>query len=86
MGAGIERKYYVFALRAFSDITATIVVPAVLVVVLRYAAHITGTLFYVLLAVAFVGTALILRRKMKLYGDAFEQLNQASGGDGSPRR
>lgn len=83
MAAGIERKYYVFAVRAFTDITATILVPAVVVLVLRYVVGVEGTGFYVALVVAFVVSAVVLWRKMKTYGEAFTQLADR---DGSARR
>lgn len=85
MGAGLERKYYVFALRAFSDVTATIVLPAAVVLVLKHVAHVNGIAFYALLTIAFIGTAITLWRKMKMYGAAYEQLNQASDRNGSTR-
>lgn len=83
MGTGLERKYYVFALRALSDITATIFLPVAVVLVCKYLLHIEGPLFYVLLGLAFAGTTLVLWRKIKIYGERFEKL---SSGNGSARR
>lgn len=74
MGAGNERKYYVFALRVFSDITATIMVPVAVVLTLKYVAHINGTWFYVLLGGSFLATAWALWRKMKDYAAAYDKL------------
>lgn len=74
MGAGNERKYYVFAIRAFSDITATILVPVAVVLALKYVAHINGTWFYVLLVASFIFSAIALWRKVKVYAAAYDKL------------
>lgn len=74
MARGIERKYYVFAFRAFADITATVLVPAVAMLILRSVAGLGTTAFFLLLAAALLGTMVVLFRKIKRYGSAYQQL------------
>ncbi len=69
------RKYYLFAVKAFSDILGTILVPAVLALVLKYLLDPSPLVFLLLLGVTFVLTAILLVRKIKNYGRSFQQLN-----------
>ncbi|MBI1908006.1 hypothetical protein HYS28_01135 [Candidatus Uhrbacteria bacterium] len=85
-------KYYVFALRAMADLTATIFVPAVVAALLgrfldgRYG---TGRAWFIgLLACTFVLTVFILIRKVRSYGRAYQKLFDKQGsepGDGAAR-
>lgn len=83
MGTGIERKYYLFALRVLYDTTAIILLPVAAVLICRFLFHVRGPLLYLLLVAAFVGTIITFWRKTKTYGEEFEKL---SGGNGSARR
>lgn len=85
MGSGFERKYYVFALRAFSDITGTVLVPPVAILTLRDIAHLSTAPFVLLLIFTFIGTAIALFRKIKRYGSAYQQLGTASDSRSSTR-
>ncbi len=71
-------KYYAFAMKAMGDITLTIAAPAVLAAILgHYLDQHFGTgklLFIVLLALAFVLTIMILPRKIRQYGQAYQKL------------
>ncbi len=67
-----------FALRAVTDLTGTILVPAFVAAILgkfldaRYG---TGHIvFAVLLALTFVGTAIILVKKVRQYAKEYQQL------------
>lgn len=67
-----------FALRAVADLTGTIMVPAIAAAFLgkildaRYG---TGhVVFAVLLVLAFVGTAIILVKKVRQYAKEYQQL------------
>lgn len=85
MAAGLDGKYYVFALRAFTDITATIVVPAIVVLFLKTFTRMSSAVFALLLVATFVATAVVLYRKIIRYGSAFQKLNDASGSSSGPR-
>ncbi len=89
-----QMRYTVFALRVMSDLTATIVIPAALATFAGRALDArwgTGrTWFAVLLAGAFMGTVVIMYKKVTRYGKAYRKLldaddTHASGGDGSAR-
>ncbi len=78
-----QAKYYVFALRAATDITGTILVPAVLAAFAgqyldnRYG---TGKAFLaILLIVSFLFTIIALIRKVRTYGNAYQKLIGESG-------
>ena len=83
-----QGKYYVLALRAAADITATIFVPAVAAAIAGRALDAqygTGKRFFaVLLALAFILTMFILIRKVRSYGRAYQKLT-AEPGDGAAR-
>ncbi|HCC83763.1 TPA: hypothetical protein DEP96_02855 [Candidatus Uhrbacteria bacterium] len=71
-------KYYAFAAKVMGDITVTIAAPAVLAAILgrfldtRFQ---TGRLlFIILLVLAFVLTIMILPRKIRQYGQAYQKL------------
>lgn len=74
----MDAKYYSFAAKAMGDITITIAAPAVLAAVLgRYLDQHFQTgrlLFIILLSVAFVFTIMILPRKIRQYGQAYQKL------------
>lgn len=71
-------KYYVFALRAAADITATILVPAVVAALLgKYLdAHFGGgkAFFIALLIASALLTVWGLVTKVRTYGEAFKKL------------
>lgn len=71
-------KYYAFAAKAMGDITLTIAAPAVLAAILgRWLDQHFATgklLFIILLSVAFVLTIMILPRKIRQYGQAYQKL------------
>ncbi len=74
----MDSKYYVFAIQAMGDITVTIAAPAVLAALLGKfmdgRLH-TGKLFFVILLVlAFLITITVLLRKIRFYGQAYQQL------------
>jgi len=71
------RKYYVFAAKAAGDILATILVPGLLVLVLKYAFHLPYSMFLGLLIVALIFTAMVLWKKITDYGRAYDQLNNS---------
>lgn len=78
-----QGKYYVFALRVAADITATIMVPAVIAAMAgRYldARCETGRAFFIaLLACAALLTVWGVVKKVRLYGKAFKKLVGESG-------
>lgn len=71
-------KYYVLALRAAADITGTIFIPALLAAFAgrRLDAHYDSgkTFFALLLILAFILTIVILIRKVRSYGRAYQKL------------
>lgn len=83
-----QGKYYVFALRAAANITGTILVPAVAAAFAgRYLDTRFGTgktWFAVLLSVAFFFTVVVLIRKIRSYGHAYQKL-AAEPRDGAAR-
>lgn len=74
----MDSKYYVFAIQAMGDITVTIAAPAVIAALAGRALDVhfhTGKLFFVILLVlAFLITITVLLRKIRFYGQAYQQL------------
>lgn len=85
MGAASERKYYLFALRAFSGILGIIALPAVIAVLVKYLLQLDKRTFFVTLVVAFVLSAVVLVRKIKQYGQEFQKLVDERGDGPSGR-
>lgn len=81
--------YYRFAFRAMADISGTILVPAIAALVagkwLRSVVFGTDLALYAVLGVAFAGTAVVLVKKIRAYGEAYRKLIDSDVRDGSPR-
>ncbi|KKW30276.1 MAG: hypothetical protein UY72_C0016G0009 [Candidatus Uhrbacteria bacterium GW2011_GWD2_52_7] len=70
--------YYRFAFRAMADISGTILVPAVVALLvgkwLDARLAVQGFAMYAILGLTFVGTAFVLVKKIRAYGQAYRQL------------
>lgn len=74
------RKYYLFALKAATDITATIIVPGLLAVLLRATYDqlaFAQLVFYISLLVVFVLSMILVVKKIQRYGEEYKKLIQA---------
>lgn len=84
------RKYYLFALKAATDITATIIVPGLLTVLLRVTYDqlaYAQLVFYISLLVVFVLSMVLVVKKIQRYGEEYKKLIQTeSPGAGSSAR
>ena len=76
-------RIYRFAFRVMSDISATLMVPAIVGALAgqwlddRFS---TGHSFFIgLLAFAFIGTAVVLYRKIREYGKEYQELLGSNG-------
>lgn len=82
--------YLRFALRAAGDITGTILVPAVLAAFLGKALDAyfgtTRVLLVVTLASAFLVTAFLIVKKVRMYAQDYQRLIDTASRDGSARR
>jgi len=79
-----DSAYTRLAMRIFADFSGSIAIPAVLAALLgtwlddRYS---TGPRYLIiLLALAFLATAIIIAKKAKKYGRMYEKLNEKSDG------
>lgn len=80
------RPYYFFALKAMTDITGTIFIPALLALVLRrlydHLAY-AEIIFFASLIVILVLTMLMVVKKVQRYGEEYKKLTSAPSGGGS---
>jgi len=68
------RKYYLLAMKAFADVLATILVPAVIAALLKFLLHLSTPIFALVLGATFLFTAVVLVRKINSYGQAYRKL------------
>ncbi len=78
-------KYCLLAMKAFADVLATILVPAVTAALLKYLLHLSTPLFALVLGAAFLFTAVVLVRKINSYGKAYRKLEGPSDELRGPR-
>lgn len=71
------RRYYLFALKAMTDITGTIVVPGVLAMLLRSVYRqlpYEQLLFFISLLVVFCLSMILVVKKIQRYGEEYKKL------------
>lgn len=71
------RAYYLFAMKAMADITGTVLVPGVLMILLRHAYDNLAyeqLIFFISLAVVFVLSMLMVVKKVHRYGEEYKKL------------
>lgn len=78
-------KYYAFAMKAFGNILATILLPVIVAVIIKTVAHLSTTLFFIILSITFVLSAIVLVKKIKTYGRAFAKLDEGESELRGPR-
>ena len=73
------RRYYLFAFKAATDITGTIIIPGVLAVILRSTYHqlaYAQVIFFLSLLVVFVLSMILVVKKIQRYGEEYKKLIQ----------
>ncbi len=86
MAGNDVRPYYFFALKAMTDITGTIFVPAVAALLLRQLYdHLVyeAFIFFASLLVVLVLTMWVIVKKVQRYGEEYKKLTSSPGSGGS---